>query len=83
MRDNKDLQKKPSVRATIGIYERAQANAYLDKRKTVNLQDVARAIISVLSHRIELKPSLKFVQLTEEFLQKEFEKFSKTEGGFL
>jgi magnesium chelatase subunit I len=83
LRDNKDLQKKPSVRATIGIYERAQANAYLDKRKTVNLQDVARAIISVLSHRIELKPSLKFVQLTEEFLQKEFEKFSKTEGGFL
>jgi magnesium chelatase subunit I len=77
LRDNNNLQKKPSVRATIGLYERAQANALLNKRSKVVFDDVKNAIISVLSHRIELKASLKFLQKPEDFIKNEIEKFSK------
>jgi MoxR-like ATPase len=77
LRESKDLEKKPSVRASLGLYERAQANAFLDKRKTVTADDIAKAVISVLSHRIELKPSVKYLQSAEEFLQKEFRQFSE------
>lgn len=77
LRESKELEKKPSVRASIGLYERAQANAFLGKRKTVTAEDIAAAVISVLSHRIELKPSVKYLQSAEEFLQKEFRQFSE------
>lgn len=76
LREHKDLLKKPSVRASIGLYERAQANAILARRKTVTAEDIAKAIISVLSHRIELKPSVKYLQTTEEFIGNEFKSFS-------
>ncbi|MBD3303581.1 AAA domain-containing protein [Candidatus Woesearchaeota archaeon] len=75
LREHKDLQKKPSVRASIGLYERAQANALLAGRKTVNAEDISKAVISVLSHRTELKPSVKYLQTAEEFLGKEFKSF--------
>jgi|SRR3989344_4266009 len=75
LRESKDLVKKPSVRATLGLYERAQANAVLDKRKKVIAEDISRAIISVISHRIELKPSVKYLKTTEEFLTEEYKKF--------
>ncbi|MBI4919186.1 ATP-binding protein [archaeon] len=77
LRTNKDVMKKPSVRATLGLYERAQANAVLDGRKSVKGVDVAKAVISVLSHRITLKPSVKYLQTNEEFLKKVFEEYSK------
>ncbi len=75
LRENKDLQKKPSVRASIGLYERAQANAMLRKAKNVSAEDIANAVVSVISHRIELKPSIKYLQTTEEFLAKEYAQF--------
>lgn len=75
LRASKDLEKHPSVRATIGIYERAQSNAYLAKRKEVTAQDIERATVSVLSHRIRLKPSIKYAKSTSEFLQEEFQNF--------
>jgi len=75
LRESKDVQKKPSVRASIGLYERAQAHALLNKRKTVTPEDISKAIISVLAHRIELKPSIKYLQTAEEFLSKEFSAF--------
>ena len=75
LREHKDIQKKPSVRASLGLYERAQANALLRKAKTVTADDIANAIVSVLSHRIELKPSVKYLQTTEEFLAKEYAQF--------
>ncbi|MDP6294134.1 MAG: ATP-binding protein, partial [Candidatus Woesearchaeota archaeon] len=53
LRDNKDLIKHPSVRASIGLYERASAHAQLHKRN-VGAQDVAIVLASVLAHRIEL-----------------------------
>lgn len=82
LRENKDLEKKPSVRASIGLYERAQANAFLDSRKTVNAEDVANAVVSVLSHRIELKPSVKYLQSNEEFLRKEIRQFAEEHKEF-
>ncbi len=76
LREHKDVQKKPSVRATIGIYERAQANAHLAKRKTVTSEDISDAVISVLSHRLTLKPSVKYLQTPEQFLASEYAKFA-------
>ncbi|MBD3204551.1 AAA domain-containing protein [Candidatus Woesearchaeota archaeon] len=75
LRENKDLEKLPSVRASIGLYERAQANAFLDKRKNVKFEDIEKAIFSVLSHRIRLKPSVKYLQSPEDILQKELKRF--------
>ena len=75
LREHTDILKKPSVRASIGLYERAQANAMLAGRKKVNAEDIAKAVISVLSHRIELKPSVKYLQTTENFLEDEFKSF--------
>jgi len=77
LRQHRDLEKKPSVRASIGLYERAQAHAYLARRSEVSLQDVERAVISVLSHRIKLKPNKQFVQTPEEFVRQEFLRFSE------
>jgi len=82
LRENKDLEKKPSVRASIGLYERAQANAFLENRKTVNADDVVNAVISVLSHRIELKPSVKYLQSNEDFLEKELRQFAEEHKEF-
>lgn len=87
LRNNQDIRKKPSVRASIGIYERAQAHAKLQGRKTVTAADVASILVSVLAHRIELKPSIKYLVNTEDFLTKEFEKYAaenklnNTNGG--
>lgn len=75
LRASQDLEKHPSVRATIGIYERAQSNAYIAKRKQVNAKDIERATISVLSHRIGLKPSIKYAKSSSEFLKEEFKNF--------
>ncbi|HLF54361.1 MAG TPA: AAA family ATPase, partial [Candidatus Nanoarchaeia archaeon] len=89
LREHKDLLKKPSVRASLGIYERAQANAFLAKRKEVNAEDIAEAIISVLAHRIELKPSVKYLQTNEDFIKQQFAQFSSQHpdlehgGGYL
>jgi len=74
LRQNKDLEKLPSVRASIGLYERAQANAILSGRDIVSIEDVASAVISVLSHRIGLKPASKFLTSPEELIKKEFER---------
>lgn len=76
LREHKDIVKKPSVRASIGLYERAQANAFLAGRKSVSAEDVAAAIISVISHRIELKPSVKYLQTAEQFVAEQFKQFS-------
>jgi len=75
IREHKNILKKPSVRASLGIYERSQANAYLAKRKQVTTEDVISALISVLSHRIELKPSVKYLQTNEEFLKEQFDAY--------
>ncbi len=74
LRSDEDLEKVPSVRASIGLYERAQSNAMLGGRKSVVFDDVKEVLISVLAHRIELKPGLKYLKSPEEFISEKFEK---------
>jgi magnesium chelatase subunit I len=82
LREHKDIQKKPSVRASLGLYERSQAHAFLANRKHVTAKDIADAMLSVLSHRIELKPSAKYLQTTEEFVAEQFKKFAREHPEF-
>jgi len=89
IRDDERVEKKPSVRASLGLYERAQANALLKKREKVVFEDIKEAVISVLSHRISLKPSVKYLQDPREFIREQFEKYAdkelgeKEKGGYL
>jgi Mg-chelatase subunit ChlI len=80
IRENKSLEKAPSVRATLGLYERAQANAILDKRKQVRFPDIEKAILSVLVHRIRLKPSVKYLQKPEEIIREELRRLKADRG---
>jgi magnesium chelatase subunit I len=82
LRADNNVEKKPSVRASIGLYERAQANAFLNKRKKVTLKDIQDSIVSVLSHRITLKPSIKFLKSTDDYIKEEFEKYSERPGDY-
>ena len=74
LRQDEKLEKKPSVRASIGLYERAQSNALLNGRKNVQFEDIKDVIISVLSHRIRLKPSVRYLQSIEEYVKEQFHK---------
>lgn len=82
LRQSKDLEKHPSVRATIGIYERSQSIAYLDGKKQVEAKHILDAMISVLSHRIRLKPSLKYLKSSKEYLRDEFNQFFKDDLNY-
>ncbi len=74
LREDKNLEKKPSVRASLGLYERSQANALLRGRKSASFEDLKDAVISVLAHRIRLKPSIKYLQSPEDYIRVQFEK---------
>lgn len=76
LRENPSLQQKPSPRASIGLYERAQSNAILNGNKFPIYTDYEEALISVLMHRIELKPSAMIKNTVSDFLNKEFEEYS-------
>lgn len=75
LRESEELEKMPSVRASIGLYERAQANALLRKSKKVSLADIKGAVVSVLAHRISLKPSAKYLISTQDFVKQKLKKF--------
>jgi MoxR-like ATPase len=77
LRENDKLEKFPGVRASIGLYERAQANALLRSRKEVSIDDLKDAIVSVIAHRIKLKPSVEYLKSPEEFIKEELNKFTK------
>jgi magnesium chelatase subunit I len=77
LRDNKKLEKKPSVRASIGLIERSCANALLDKRKSVIFEDLKKAVLSVIAHRIRLKPSYRFITSSSNFVVEEFNSFTE------
>ena len=83
LRSNDKLEKVPGVRGSLGLYERAQTNALLNNRKKVTAQDVKEVAVSVLAHRIKLKPSVAYLQSSEELVKEEAEKFfeSPQEGG--
>jgi len=79
LRNSEDLDKVPSVRATLSVYQRAQTHALLQNNKTVSLDDIKATLISSLAHRISLKPSVKFSTSSEEFLQERFASFMSKE----
>jgi Mg-chelatase subunit ChlI len=74
LREDKNLEKRPSVRASIGLYERAQSNALVKGSKKVAFDDIKEAVISVLAHRIRLKPSIKYLESPQEYITERFEK---------
>jgi Mg-chelatase subunit ChlI len=75
LRDNDNLEKVPSVRATLGLYERTQANAFLKGKNKAEYHDLKEILVSVLAHRIRLKPSVKYLKDPKELIEQEFEKF--------
>lgn len=77
LRNNKDLEKKPGVRASIGLYERAQSNAMIRGSSKVDMKDVQLAMKSVLAHRIKLKPSMQYLKRPSEFVEEMFDMYKK------
>ena len=80
LRTNKDLEKVPSVRASIGLYERSIANAILRNAKKVEMRDVLASLVSVLAHRISLKPSMKHEVTNDDFIKNSFDAFAQNQG---
>lgn len=81
LREDDNVEKKPSVRATLGLYDRSQANAVLNNRKEASFEDMKEAVISVLAHRIRLKPSIKHLEDPTNYIKKKFEDFVKSDIG--
>ncbi len=82
LRADDNVEKKPSVRASIGIYERAQTNAMVNERNKVSLRDIQEVLVSVLSHRMRLKPSVKYLKTAKNYIKDEFKKHLE-KGGYL
>ncbi len=81
LRADENLEKRPSVRATLGVIARAQALAFLRGVKRVTASDVASVIVSVLSHRIRLKPSVKYLEDVEAYVREKFAAFADEHLG--
>ncbi|NJL43946.1 MAG: MoxR family ATPase [Nitrosarchaeum sp.] len=75
LRASDKLEKHPSVRASLGIYEQAQAITKLKDKDAVTMEEIHTVLKSVLAHRIRLKPSMKYLQSPEEFVTNEFRDF--------
>ncbi len=75
LRQDSSIEEAPSVRATLGLYERTQAFALLRHKKKPDIYDFKDAVISVLAHRIKLKPSVKYLTTPQEFLEKNLKEF--------
>ncbi|MBI4149526.1 MoxR family ATPase [Candidatus Woesearchaeota archaeon] len=80
LRKSEKLERKPSVRASLGLYERSQSNALLQQKKKVEMEHLRDAILSVLAHRIRLKPSVKYLQTPAEFIEDELKRFLHSHG---
>ena len=74
LRNDEKLEKKPSIRASIGLYERSQSNALLKSRKNVQVEDIKDVIVSVLSHRLRLKPSVRYLESIDNYIKEQFHK---------
>ena len=77
LRESRDLEKKPSVRASIGLVERARSNAVIEKNSSVTYQNLKDAVNSVIAHSIRLKPSLRYVKDSHDFIREQFEIFTR------
>ena len=81
LRENKDLVQVPSVRASLGLYERGQSMALLRGKKKVDMEDLKAIMHSVIAHRIKMKPSVKYLKKVDEFVQEAFDAFQKVKGN--
>lgn len=81
LRSHEDVEKAPSVRASIGVYERSQSLAHIDGEDEVSEEHVVAALGSVLAHRVRLKPSLRYTQDTEDFLEERFSRHMENVAG--
>lgn len=77
LRQNKNLEVIPSVRASLGLYERSQSNALLHKRNSVQFDDIKDAMESVIAHRIKLKPSVRFLSDPVQFVKENFVQYQE------
>ncbi|MFT4309303.1 MAG: ATP-binding protein [Candidatus Woesearchaeota archaeon] len=77
LRNNPYVLFGPSVRGTIGLYERASAHAALSGRNDATFDDVRAVAPSVLSHRIVLKPSAGFEKSKAEFIAEQYDSFER------
>jgi len=81
LRQDQNLEKLPSVRASLGIIARAEARAFLRGGKCVTPADVTAVIVSVLSHRLRLKPSVKYLEDVEAYVMEKFSAFADEQLG--
>ncbi|MBN1645463.1 AAA family ATPase [Candidatus Woesearchaeota archaeon] len=81
LRNDQNLEKKPSVRASLGLFERAQSHAKLCGKEHADWDDVSAVLLSVLAHRIKLKPSVKYLQTNESYLQEHLETYTGKRAG--
>lgn len=65
-RTDERISRPAGVRASIGLFERAQSNALLDGRFQAGMDDVIDAALSVLSYKIKLSPKYKHTTSPEE-----------------
>ncbi|NOZ80152.1 MAG: MoxR family ATPase [DPANN group archaeon] len=72
LRESPKLEKRPSVRASLGLVERAKANALLRGSSAADFDDLKSVVVSVIAHRIRLKPSHRFTTSLADFIEKEF-----------
>ena len=56
------------------MYERADSNALLKGRKNAQFEDIKDVLVSVLSHRIRLKPSIRYLESVENYIKDQFHK---------
>ena len=80
LRESDKLEKFPSVRASIGLYERAQTNALVLGKQEVAWKDVEDVLVSVLSHRIKLKPSAQYLQSPSALIKEKLSEFIEQQG---
>ena len=80
LRERDELEKKPSVRATIGLVERASALAVIEKKEKATIKEVIDVFHSVLDHRIRLRPGIRFKETEKEFLERFMNKFLEKKG---
>lgn len=65
-RNNDDISRPASVRATIATFEQSQAIAQLKGRESVNREDIAKAALISLEGRSEVSPSSQYYDTPKE-----------------
>jgi len=73
-RTDERISRPAGVRASIGLFERAQSNALLDSRRDACMNDVTDAALSVLSYKIKLSPKYKHTTTPEQVVNDLLEK---------